>query len=122
MKVLLIEDDDVLRKIMMGRFEREGFEVVVAPDGETAIFMAKKERPDVILLDLILPKLNGFQVLEKLKEDKEAAPAPIIVLSNLGKEEDKETADRLGVKAYLIKTEHSLEEIVAKIREVHDHA
>jgi len=117
-KILFIEDESALQKTFGEILKQEGYEMISALDGETGLRLAKSEKPDLILLDLILPKMHGFEVLKKLKEDKETKDIPVIVLTNLEKIEDVDKALELGATTYLVKAQYSLEEIVAKIKQV----
>lgn len=114
-KVLVVEDDQFLRKIYEVKLSDEGFNVKIAVDGEEGIKLALDFKPDVILLDLIMPKLNGFEVLEKLK-GKEKIKTPIYVLSNLGQDSDVEKAKKLGAEGYLVKAVTPINEVVRTIR------
>ncbi len=116
-KILVVEDETFLVKIYAVKLKKEGFDVSIASDGEAAIRMAAALRPDLILLDLILPKLNGFEALEKIRANPDNRKTPVIVLSNLGQEEDVKRAEALGADAYLVKSNFSIQDIVAKIRE-----
>ena len=115
-KILLIEDEAALQKTIGDILRQERYEVVSALDGETGLKMAKSEKPDLILLDLILPKINGFEVMEELKENDFTKDIPIIVLTNLEGVSDIDKAVSLGAKAYLVKAEYSLEEVIEKIK------
>ena len=115
-KILFIEDESALQKTFGDILGQEGYEVVSALDGEVGLRLARTEKPDLILLDLILPKINGFDVLKQLKEDKETKDIPIVVLTNLEKMEDVERAIKLGAKTYLVKANYTLEEVVRKIK------
>ncbi|OLD39588.1 MAG: hypothetical protein AUI57_02745 [Candidatus Rokubacteria bacterium 13_1_40CM_2_68_8] len=117
-RVLLAEDDRFLRRAAAARLRQQGFTVLVAVDGEEALRVARAERPDVVLLDLIMPKLQGFEVLKALKQDAATSPIPVIVLSNLGQERDVRQAMELGAVAYFIKAHLSLQELVQKVGEV----
>ncbi|PJA02549.1 response regulator [bacterium (Candidatus Gribaldobacteria) CG_4_10_14_0_2_um_filter_36_18] len=117
-KILFIEDESALQKTFGEILKQGGYEMISALDGETGLRLAKSEKPDLILLDLILPKMHGFEVLKKLKEDKETKDIPVIVLTNLEKIEDVDKALELGATTYLVKAQYSLEEIVAKIKQV----
>ena len=117
-KILFIEDESALQKTFGEILKQEGYEMISALDGETGLRLAKSEKPDLILLDLILPKMHGFEVLKKLKEDKETKDIPVIVLTNLEKIEDVDKALELGATTYLIKAQYSLEEVVEKIKKV----
>ena len=114
--ILFIEDESALQKTFGDFLSQEGYEMISALDGEIGLRLAKTKKPDLILLDLILPKLNGFEVLKKLKEDAEIQNTPVIVLTNLENLEDVEKALELGATTYLVKAQYSLEEIVQKIK------
>lgn len=115
-KILFIEDEFTLQKTMGEFLEKEGYKVIHALDGEIGLKLAKKEKPDLILLDLILPKLNGFEVLRKLKETEETKDMPIIVLTNLGEIGDIEKGLALGATTYLVKADQDLDEVLLKIK------
>jgi CheY-like chemotaxis protein len=114
-RVLLPEDDRFLRRAAESRLRQNGFTVLPAVDGEEALKVARAERPDLILLDLIMPKLQGFEVLKALKQDPVTAPIPVIVLSNLGQDEDLKRAMELGAIAYFIKAHLSLQDLVQRV-------
>lgn len=116
-RVLVVEDETFLVKIYAVKLKKEGYEVSIASDGEQAVAMARDLKPDLILLDLILPKMNGFDALEAMRASQENKHTPVIILSNLGQEEDMKRARAFGVDAYLVKANHSIQEIVDKIRE-----
>jgi len=116
-KILIAEDDKFLHNILSAKLQKSGFEVVSAYDGEQAVAAIKKELPDLVLLDLIMPKKNGFEVLSDIKIDPKLAKIPIIVLSNLGQESDQTRAKEFKVADYMVKVNFSLEEVVAKIKE-----
>lgn len=115
-KILIVEDDQFLVKIYQTKLESEGFDIELALDGEEGIEKAAKFMPELILLDLILPKMNGFEVLKKLKTDEKTKNIPVIVLSNLGQESDVKQGMELGAVDYLIKSDHSINEIIDKIK------
>ncbi len=114
-KVLIVEDDEFLRSLTAKRLEKENYEIITAVDGESALTIAADTKPDMILLDLLLPGLNGFQVLEKIKADDGLKSIPIIVFSNLGQKEDIEKAKNLGANDFLIKANFTLDDVVEKI-------
>ncbi len=116
-KILFIEDESALQKNVGSALEKEGYEIISALDGETGLKLAQKEKPDLILLDVILPKMNGFEVLESLKEDKETKEIPVIILTNLEQMENIDRALELGAKTYLVKTNYTLTEVVEKIKQ-----
>ena len=119
-KILVVEDETFLVKIYSVKLKKEGYDVAIATDGEEAVATAPRFDPDLILLDLILPKMSGFEVLAKLKANPATAKVPVIVLSNLGQSEDVERAKTLGAIDYLIKSNFSIQEVVEKIKSVLD--
>jgi CheY-like chemotaxis protein len=117
-KILLVEDEAALQKNIGGVLREEGYEIISAMDGETGFKLAKKEQPNLILLDLILPKMNGFEVLESLKADEKTKEIPVVVLTNLERMEDLDRALELGAKTYLVKTNYTLTEVKEKIKKM----
>jgi len=117
-KVLVVEDETFLVKIYSVKLKKEGFDVSIATDGEEAVRLAAEVKPDLILLDLILPKLNGFEALERIRANPANKNTPVLVLSNLGQEEDIKRAAALGASDYLVKANFSIQDIVSKIRSV----
>lgn len=117
-KILIVEDDKFLRELIVRKLLKEGFDIAEAVDGEEGIKKAKEEKPDLVLLDLILPGADGFEVLSKIKEDPTTAPTPVIILSNLGQKEDIERGLKMGAVDYLIKAHFTPGEIIDKIRTV----
>ena len=115
-RILLVEDDRFLRKAAETTLKRNGFEVSTAIDGEDALRSIREEAPDLILLDLIMPKVQGFEVLRIVKADPVTAGIPIIILSNLGQDRDVERALEHGAAAYFIKANLSLDELVKQVR------
>ena len=115
-KILIIEDEAILQKALQEILLQENYEVVSALDGELGFKMAFSEAPDIILLDLIMPKMDGFEVLEALKKDEKTKKIPIIILTNLGGTEDIQKALVLGATNYVVKADHDLSEIVEKIK------
>lgn len=116
-KILFIEDESALQRAATQVLNEEGYQVYSALDGQTGIDLAKKERPDLILLDLVLPKKDGFEVLEELKKDPETTKIPVMILSNLEGSADVERAIELGATTYLVKTNYRLDEVVEKLRQ-----
>ena len=119
--ILFIEDEQALQKTIGDRLSPEGYEIISALDGEIGLNLAKTKKPDLILLDLILPKLQGLEVLKKLKEDKETKEIPVVILTNLEEMEKVDKALELGATTYLIKANYSLEELTEKIRNILSH-
>lgn len=117
-KILIVEDDKFLRELIAQKLLKENYDIAEAVDGERGIEAVKKEKPDLVLLDLILPGIDGFGVLAKIKEDPELAKIPIIILSNLGQKEDIERGLKLGADDYLIKAHFTPGEIIEKIKGV----
>ncbi len=115
-KILFIEDESALQKTFGDILKQEGYEMISALDGETGLKLARAEKPDLILLDLILPKIYGIEVLRKLKEDEITKEIPIVILTNLEEMKDIDKALELGAKSYLIKAQYTLEEVVEKIK------
>ncbi len=117
-KILIIEDDKFLRELISQKLMKEGYDVCEAIDGEEGIKQVQKENPDLILLDLILPGIDGFEVLSQIKKDPVLAKIPVIILSNLGQKEDIEKGINLGADDYLIKAHFTPNEIIEKIKDV----
>jgi len=116
--VLIVEDDTFLANIYKTKFEMEGFKVSQAGDGEQAVKEAKKKKPDIILLDILLPKMDGYTVLNTLKQDEEVKNIPVIMLTNLGQKDDVEKGIEMGAADYLIKAHFKPSETVEKVRKV----
>jgi len=119
-KILFIEDERALHKSLGEILSINGFELISAYDGEEGLKLAKESKPDLILLDLILPKLHGFDVLKKIKESRDMEDIPLIILTNLEDINDIEKAIELGTTTYLTKSSYTLTEIVKKIKEILD--
>jgi len=115
--ILFIEDEQALQKTMGDRLSQEGYEVISALDGEIGLNLAGTQKPDLILLDLILPKLPGLEVLKKLKEDAATQNIPVIIMTNLEEMEKVNKALELGATTYLVKANYSLEEVVGKVKQ-----
>ena len=117
-KILIIEDDKFLRELIAQKVLKEGYLVTEAVDGEDGAKKAKEEVPNLILLDLILPGIDGFEVLAKVKEDPTTAQIPVIIFSNLGQKDDVEKGLKLGAVDYLIKAHFTPGEIIEKIKKI----
>ena len=103
-KVLLVDDEPSIIKTIGKRLEIEGFQVIIAMDGEEALAKAQSEKPDLVVLDLMLPKVNGFEICAQLKKDRQSKEIPIVtIFSGLGNEEDKDRCLALGAAAYITK-------------------
>lgn len=117
-KILIIEDDKFLRDLISQKLLKESFDIAQAVDGEDGIKKIKEEHPDLILLDLILPGIDGFEVLTQMKADPSLVSIPVIILSNLGQKEDIEKGLKLGANDFLIKAHFTPGEIIEKIKNV----
>jgi len=117
-KILIIEDDKFLRKIISLKLAQEGYEISESIDGEDGIKKVEKEKPDLVLLDLILPGIDGFEVLAEMKTNPVLSKIPVIILSNLGQKDDIEKGLKMGANDYLIKAHFTPDEIIAKIKEI----
>jgi DNA-binding response OmpR family regulator len=117
-KILIIEDDKFLRELISRKLTDDNFDIIEAVDGEEGVKKVKEEKPDLVLLDLILPSIDGFEVLSRIKEDSNVASIPIIILSNLGQKEEVEKGLNLGAVDYLIKAHFTPGEIIEKIRNI----
>lgn len=115
-KILIIEDDKFLRKIIAKKLAQDEYEIFEAVDGDEGIKLAKEKNPDLILLDLVLPSMDGFTVLYNLKKDKKSFKIPVIILSNLGQSEEISRGLKLGAIDFLIKAHLTPGEIVERIK------
>jgi len=115
-KILIVEDEEIMYNLLKRRLEREGYEVSIAKNGEEGLELMSRETPDLILLDIIMPKLGGLEVMEKMNEDKSLKSIPVIVISNSGQPVEIDRAQRLGAKDWLVKANFDLKEIVDKVR------
>lgn len=115
-KIVLIEDDEILSKVLFTELKDAGFDVSQVFDGEAGLALVRSEKPDLVLLDLILPKKHGFLVLEELKKSPDTNAIPVIILTLLGEDEDIKKGLRLGADDYLVKSSHAVAEIVEKIK------
>ncbi|MBU1130624.1 response regulator [Patescibacteria group bacterium] len=116
-KILLIEDEEALVTMYETKFKNGGYNISVAFDGETGLKMATEDKPDIILLDIIMPKLDGFSVLSKLKEDSKLKDVPVVLLTNLGQDEDIKKGKALGAVGYLVKANMTPAQVVEKVKE-----
>lgn len=115
-KILIVEDEKDLRFFISTALKEAGFEILEAFDAEEALEILKKETPDLILLDILLPRMNGFEFLTTIKKDSKLEKIPVIILSNLGQKEEIEEGLRRGAVDYLIKANFTLDKIVEKIK------
>jgi CheY-like chemotaxis protein len=117
-KVLIVEDDPLISRMYQKIFTFEQFEVDVAPNGEEALAKVSIFKPELILLDVMMPKMNGLQVLEKLKENEQTKNIPVVMLTNLAGQQDAETAIAKGAVKYIIKSEYEPKQVVDMVKEV----
>lgn len=117
-QVLLVEDDRFLRRACEKSLRQQGFNVSTAPDGEEALRAIRAEPPDLILLDLLMPKVSGIEVLKDLRSDEKTRDIPVIILTNSSKETDVREIESLGVSGYLVKANLSLEELGNQVRQL----
>ena len=115
-KILIVEDESFLANVLLLRFQKENFEVIQAFDGIEALEKLKEIRPDLILLDLILPKKNGFEVLKEIENDPQTRSIPVLIVSNLGQESDITKGKALGAIDYYVKAHLSIDELVLKVK------
>jgi len=107
----------MLAEMYATKLEMEGFKAMTALDGKEGLELVKKEKPDLILLDIILPKLDGFLVLKEIKKDPDVKNIPVLMLTNLGQESDVKKGKKLGADGYFVKANHSPAEIVEKVKQ-----
>lgn len=117
-KILIVEDDKFLRDLITQKLSAENFDVVIAQDGEEGIRKIEEEKPDLVILDLLLPQIDGFEVLKKMKANSKIADTPVIILSNLGQKEDVERGMALGAKDYMIKAHFTPNEVIDKAKKL----
>ncbi|HET6622460.1 MAG TPA: response regulator [Candidatus Saccharimonadales bacterium] len=115
-KILLVEDDRALAEVYQTRLELEGFDVQHVPNGEDALSSATKYKPDLIVLDAMMPKINGFDVLDILKQTPATANIRVVMLTALSQAKDKERAEQLGADDYLVKSQVVISDVVARIK------
>lgn len=117
-KILLVEDDNNLREIYSARLEAEGYEIFSASDGEEALAIAVKQRPDLIISDVMMPKISGFDMLDILRSTPETKDVKVIVMTALSQEEDRQRGEQLGADRYLVKSQVTLDDVVSMTREL----
>lgn len=116
--VLIVEDDTTLADMYKQKFDMEGFTTILAGDGDSGIAKAKESHPNIILLDVIMPRMDGFTTLSAIKADNEIKNIPVILLTNLGQEEDMSKGTKMGAVGYLIKANLTPAEVVNKVKEI----
>jgi CheY-like chemotaxis protein len=119
-RILLVEDDRFLRRAAEVMLKRHGFDIVSAEDGEAGLAAARAHQPALILLDLIMPKMQGFDVIVQLKRDPQTASIPVVVMSNLGQESDVQRAMDAGAVAFVVKSNTALQDLATRVRAILD--
>jgi CheY-like chemotaxis protein len=114
-KILIVEDEEIMIDLLQRKLTREGYEVSVARDGDEGLKAMREVKPDLILLDIIMPKMGGFEVMEEMNKDPELKKIPIIIVSNSGQPVELDNAQKLGAKDWLIKTEFDPQEVIEKV-------
>ncbi|HDH31337.1 MAG TPA: response regulator [Candidatus Wolfebacteria bacterium] len=117
-KILLIEDDIFLSSLLKNRFQKEGVKIIYSKDGEDVIKILTETKPDLILLDIMLPKKSGFEIMEEIRSDPQLQiqNVPIVIISNLGQPEDISKGEQLGAAGYLIKAKTSIDDLIKKVK------
>lgn len=115
-KILLIEDEELIITLLQKKLEKEGYRVFVARDGVEGMEKIRKESPDIVLLDIVMPRMGGLEVLEEIRKDKKLRTTPVIVISNSGQPVELDRAKKLGARDWLIKTEFDPKEVIAKVK------
>ena len=114
-KILLIEDEEIMIDLLQKKLTQEGYKISVAKNGEEGLKVMKEVKPDLILLDIIMPKMGGFEVMEEMNKGEELKKIPVIVISNSGQPVELDRAQKLGAKDWLIKTEFDPQEVIDKV-------
>ena len=114
-KILLIEDEEIVIDVLREKLKKEGYDVLVAKNGEEGLKLIKELKPDMVLLDVVMPKMGGFEVLEIMSKDEELRKIPVVIISNSGQPVELDRAKALGVKDWLIKTEFDPQEVLDKV-------
>lgn len=117
-KILLVEDDAVISEMYANKFKDEGFEILLAKDGEEALVRALEAAPDLILMDVVLPKMDGFEVLRKIRENPGLKNIRIVFLTNSAEKEDVARGMALGAEAYIVKADYTPGKVVEKVKEI----
>ncbi len=116
-KITLVEDDKILSRVINEELTEAGFDVSLAYDGEEGLEVIRSEKPDLVLLDLVMPKKNGFEVLEELKQSKDTVNIPVIILTMLGQDEEVKKGLSLGANEYVIKSQFAIAEVIEKVKD-----
>lgn len=114
-KILLVEDEEIIVDLLQKKLSQEGYDMKIARDGEEGLAAMKKEKPDLVLLDIIMPRIGGFEVMEEMNKNPELKKIPVIIISNSGQPVEIDRAKELGAKDWLIKTEFDPQEVIEKV-------
>lgn len=117
-KILVIEDDKSLVDILREAFEPKEYQIILALDAQEGIEKVKKENPDLVILDILLPGKSGFEVLKEMKQDEKTKNIPVLILSNLGQDREVKTGLSMGAEDYLVKADFTIDEVVAKVEKL----
>jgi two-component system alkaline phosphatase synthesis response regulator PhoP len=115
-KILIVEDEEIIYELLQRKLSQEGYEVKIARDGDEGLTKMREEKPDLILLDIVMPKKGGFEVMEEMQKDENLRDIPVIVISNSGQPVELDKAKELGAKDWLIKTEFDPQEVIEKVK------
>ena len=115
-KILFIEDDTFISEMVVKKLKEAGLAVSLAIDAETGMAKVQEDKPDLILLDIVLPGMDGYEFLEKIKADKKLSSLPVLILSNLGQKEEIERGLALGAKEYLVKVDNPIQDVIDKVK------
>jgi len=115
-KILLVEDEELIIDLLSKKLEKEGYQISIAKNGEEGLMIMKSGKPDLVLLDIIMPKKGGFEVMEEMQRDEELRKIPVIVISNSGQPVELDRAQKLGARDWLIKTEFDPKEVLEKVK------
>jgi two-component system alkaline phosphatase synthesis response regulator PhoP len=114
-KILIVEDEEIILDLLERKLTKEGYEISVARDGEEGLKAMREQKPDLILLDIVMPKLGGFEVMEEMQKEPDLKEIPVIIISNSGQPVELDRAKELGAKDWLIKTEFDPQEVLDKV-------
>jgi len=115
-KILIVEDEQIMIDLLTKKLENEGYKVVIAKNGKEGLVKIREENPDLVLLDVVMPEMGGFELMKEINKDARLIKIPVIMISNSGQPVDLEEAQKLGIKDWLIKTEFDPREVVDKIK------
>jgi CheY-like chemotaxis protein len=115
-KILIVEDEEIMMNLLQKKLSEEEYKIETAKNGEDALIQMKRNKPDLVLLDIIMPKVGGFEVMEQMSQDPELSDIPVIIVSNSGQPVELSRAKKLGAKDWLIKTDFEPKEVIDKVK------